>query len=171
MVIGIGGISRAGKTSLSRALNKTCNNSIVLHLDDYIKETAHWDLFTRYPFFYLSKLHRTFNMEHPNTIDFTRLYKNIIDGTRQHEVVIVEGFLITHDTLIRNLLDKYIHIRLSKNIYMQRRMKDFNSNKWYANHAWNSYIKYGNHYADLEHMIVDGDKELDVREVINFLRI
>jgi uridine kinase len=87
----------------------------------------------------------------------------------ENEIVIAEGFLITYDARIKSMLDKYIHITLSKNIFTQRRMKDFRSNLWYANHVWKSFMKRGNNYSDLNHIVINGDREIDMQTVLRFV--
>lgn len=171
MIIGIGGVSRAGKTSLCKILkNELHQKTSVIHLDNYIKASSHWDFFVTYPIFYLSKIHKTFDMEHPDTIDFDSLYQDIIQGCEKNEIVIAEGFLITYDARIKNLIDRYIHIDVSKKVFIQRRTKDFKKgNLWYARHVWNSFMKYGNNYADLKHIVINGDKEIDKQRVLSFI--
>ena len=171
MIIGIGGVSRAGKTSLTRILKKELHKKTgEVHLDNYIKDSSHWDFFVTYPIFYLSKIHKTFDMEHPDTIDFDSLYGDIIRSSEKNEMVIAEGFLITYDARIKSLIDLYIHIDLSKKVFIQRRIKDFKKgNLWYANHVWNSFMKYGNSYGDLKHIVINGDRGIDVPTVLSFI--
>jgi uridine kinase len=173
MIIGIGGVSRSGKSVLSGFLKKQFGSKCIeLHLDNYAKDSSHYDFFTRYPVFYLSKIHKRFNMEHPNIIDFDRLYDDIFRSSQENEIVIAEGFLITYDARIKNLLDKYVHILVSKNTFVQRRLKDFkHSNVWYANHVWDSFMKYGTNYKDLDHIIIDGDNEIDIQTILKFIGI
>jgi uridine kinase len=171
MIIGIGGVSRAGKTTLSNFLKKKLRKKTYeIHLDHYIKESSHWDFFAKFPAFYLSMLYRKFDMEHPETIDFTRLYNDILLHSQENEIIIAEGFLITYDQRIRSLLDKYIHIHLTKEEFMKRRMNDFKrNNEWYANHVWNSFMKFGNNYHDLNHMVLNGNQQVDKEAVLRFL--
>lgn len=171
MIIGIGGVSRAGKTSLCRILkNELHKKTDEIHLDNYIKDSSHWDFFVTYPIFYLSKLHKSFDMEHPDTIDFDSLYEDIIQSREKNEIVIAEGFLITYDARIKNLIDRYIHIDISKKVFIQRRINDFmKGNLWYAHHVWNSFMKYGNNYADLKHIVINGDQEIDKQAVLSFI--
>ena len=172
MIIGIGGVSRAGKTLLSQNLKTQLHKKVgEVHLDDYIRSSSHWDFFMRYPFFYLSIFHQSFDMEHPKTIDFDSLYNDIIKSSQENEVVIAEGFLITYDARIKSLIDRYIHIDISKNVFIQRRTHDSrNGSLWYAHHVWRSFMKYGsNNYADLKHIIVNGDKGIDTKAVLQFI--
>ena len=170
MIIGVGGVSRSGKSSLSRFLKKELHKKTgEIHLDNYIKDSSHWHFFTRYPVFYLSKIHKVFNMEHPNVIDFNRLYEDILQSSQQNEIVIAEGFLITYDARIKNLFDKYIHIALSKSVFIQRRTRDFKSNLWYTNHVWNCFMKYGTDYSNLNHIVVNGDNEIDMQSILKFI--
>jgi uridine kinase len=170
MIIGIGGISRAGKTSLSHILKKEFNQkTVIIHFDEYIKESSHWDFYSKFPMFYLCKLHKTFNMEHPNTFDFDRMYADVVHACKENEIVIIEGIYIIYDTRIKNILNRYIHLSLSRNIFTQRRIRDFRCNAWYANHVWKSFMKYGTNYSDLDHIVVDGDKEIDIQTVLRFV--
>ena len=173
MIIGIGGISRAGKTSLCKILRKEFRyKTAEVHLDDYIKESSHWDFFMKFPVFYLCKLHKSFNMEHPDTIDFDRMYADIISTSLENDIIIAEGSYVNYDTRIRGVLDCYIHVSLSREVFTQRRMKDFKqTNRWYANHLWNSFMKYGTYYSDLKHMVIDGDTEIDTEAVLKFINI
>lgn len=173
MIIGIGGVSRSGKTSLSRALKAQLRpTTIIVHLDDYIKESRHWDFFTKNPIFYLSKVHKKFDMEHPDTIDFDAFHRDIVRAAEEYDTVIAEGFLIVYDPRIKKLIDKYVHVEVSKSEFIKRRIKDFrHSNLWYAKHVWKSFVKYGNNYAGLKHMVVNGDVEIDVSAVLKFVTI
>ncbi|HEY9362753.1 MAG TPA: hypothetical protein VIQ00_05800 [Chitinophagaceae bacterium] len=173
MIIGIGGVSRAGKTSLSGFLKKNLGRKCVeIHLDSYIKDSSHWDFFMKYPIFYLSSIHKMFDMEHPDVIDFNRLYEDIIRSNEENEIVIAEGFLITHDPRIKNLIDCYIHVAVNKEEFIKRRTNDYKkSNSWYANHVWKSFMKYGNNYNGLNYMVVDANNEMDTDSVLAFINI
>lgn len=171
MIIGIGGISRAGKTNLAKLLkNDFMDSTYIVHLDHYIKDSSHWNFFTRYPVFYLSKLYFRFDMEHPYTIDFDRMIQDILQYKMQYKNVIVEGFLVAHDQRVKKLLNKYIHVQISKNEFMKRRMNDYKKNNtWYAKHVWSSYMKFGNNYQDLNHIVLHADKFLDREGALRFL--
>lgn len=159
MLIAIGGISRAGKSSLSKILAQSLGkNGMIIHQDHYIKENIHWQLFTRPPWCYLAKLHKKFNMEHPEVIDFEKLYTDIAIAISKCDYVIAEGFAITFDKRIRKMIDAYVHITLSKETFLRRRTNDFKkANTWYAHHVWDVFNKHGNDYADLNHLVVDGE--------------
>ncbi len=136
--IGIAGGSGSGKSTLAVALAKKYPEQIaVLHLDDYGAKKEN-----------IPMLNGFLNREHPDAIRFDDLHRDLHALQNGHaitvrtkselynpgytleddnkieytiepkHIIIVEGYLVFHDTRIRDLMDKkYIWICLSKNRY------------------------------------------------------
>jgi uridine kinase len=161
MVIAIGGVSRAGKTSLAKKIAHLINKeNLIIKLDDFtsiynnkyrINDLADW--------------------ENPDCVDFTKLYEKIIIEQRNVPVLIIEGFLITHDLRIRNLINYYIHIELSYETFVKRRAADYREPAWYIEHVWESHQKNGLNFRDLTSHIINGENEIDLLSILRFLNL
>lgn len=137
-IIGIAGGTGSGKTTLSKRLQSTLGLKVcLLEQDCYYKDLSHLPIHVR----------ETTNFDHPNSIDFDRLYADICslkqgtpvnkpiysfkthcreDGTvalHGGDVVIVEGILIFTDERLRNLFDLKIYVEAEDDVRILRRIE------------------------------------------------
>lgn len=137
-VIGIAGGTGSGKTTLSKRLQSTLGIKVsLIEQDCYYKDLAHLPM---------SEREKT-NFDHPSSIDFDRLYEDILalkEGKeinkplysfKTHcrengsvsmsggDVVIVEGILIFADERVRNLFDLKIYVEAEDDVRILRRIE------------------------------------------------
>lgn len=137
--IGIGGVSRAGKTTLSYKIkdwypSKSCTT---IHMDEYVFGEGK-----------LPKVKDSIDWEHPDSVDFDKMRDAIINARQSHDLVIVEGILIFHDNLLTSLFDKEIMIHIPRWLFRDRRNLEIRWGEepdWYKEHTWESYLRYGQH--------------------------
>ncbi|MEQ8926526.1 MAG: AAA family ATPase [Fulvivirga sp.] len=137
MIIGIGGVSRSGKTTLANQLRNQLgiNEVKIISQDDFT-----------YPQSDLPIYNGIVDWEHPDGIDFSALKKTLIEQSKKYTHLIVEGFLIYHSLEIRSLIDFKIFITINKNTFLNRKAED---NRWgetpssYISYIWDSYLKFG----------------------------
>jgi uridine kinase len=137
MIIGIGGVSRAGKTSYAERLKKifTKKRVIILSQDDFV-----------FPENQIPKIKDRTDWECPESIDFDKFYETITISSRGHDIVIVEGLLIFYQSRITDLFDITYFLEIDKDTFMKRKSDDTRWGKepdWYLEHIWNSYLKFG----------------------------
>ncbi|MCF0174053.1 MAG: uridine kinase [Bacteroidales bacterium] len=138
LVIGIAGGSGSGKTTVVKAITDSLKEKVtVIPQDSYYKDSSHLPLEERL----------LQNFDHPNSIDFDLLCKQIeaikkgetiqqpiysfITCTRQAEtlkvdpteVIIIEGILIFTDKRLRNLMDIKIFVDADADDRIMRRIK------------------------------------------------
>src|SRR3990170_1319491 len=163
-IIGITGVSGSGKTAISKILAKKIKATII-HLDDYWK----------YHNVEMRPRKEWKKWEHPSSIDFNRLYKEIVKLKRlnKNKIIIVEGFHVLHNKKIRDILDLKIYISLSDNLVIKRRLEKFgpeeNQKMYSKNIVIKSYKRYGKltkKYADL---VIRGNKDIN-ENIKNILR-
>lgn len=137
-IIGIAGGTGSGKTTLSKRLQSSLGISVTLiEQDSYYKDLSHLAFDER----------KHMNFDHPDSIDFERLYDDIIalkqeksiikprysfkthcrEGGTQvlagSDVLIVEGILLFTDERIRNLFDLKIYVETEDDIRILRRIE------------------------------------------------
>ena len=137
-IIGIAGGTGSGKSTLSKRLQETLGIKVALiEQDCYYKDLSHLPI---------SEREKT-NFDHPNSIDFDRLYDDVLalktaktihkpiysfkthcreDGTTSMspgDVVIVEGILIFSDERLRNLFDLKIYVEAEDDVRILRRIE------------------------------------------------
>lgn len=147
MIIGIGGVSRSGKSFLANKMRSQLKDSIVLHQDDFV-----------FPEENLPRVHNQIDWEHPSTINFTKLGESIKQVANAHRYVIVEGFLIFYYEALTSLFDYKIFLEIDNHTFVQRKRND---ERWgkvsenYQQHIWESYLRFGRKNIDTVDTVID----------------
>jgi nicotinamide/nicotinate riboside kinase len=139
MLVGIGGCSCSGKTTLAEALvwhyrtqNKT---AIALHQDDFVRKTSDIPLIND----------RT-DWEVPASMDFEKM-EAVVGFFQQHfEVVIVEGLFAFAFEPLCQLYDHCFFVEISEEVFKQRRKAAQRwgaEPDWFVQYVWDSFLKHG----------------------------
>ncbi len=164
MIIGIGGVSNAGKSTLAKKIRDLYSDKKVRILcqDDFVK-----------PHYELPKIHEHIDWEVPESIDFGFYKSQIKSAAKTCDIVIAEGLFAFWDKNISALYDKKIFVTISEKTFRERKNRDLRWGKepqWYINHIWNNYLKYGKIEQGLEnYLYLSGEKEYPEREITRFL--
>ncbi len=168
MIIGIGGVSRSGKTSLAflikKLLEERGETAIVLSQDDFVFE-AHQ----------IPKIRHRTDWECPESIDFQRYKKEIVEKKSQFQHVITEGLLNFWNSELDALLDRRLFCSIKKDIFFDRRLQEKRwgfEPKWFIEHVWKSYLKYGQTILSEPKngvLLVSGVEDFDVDLIRDFL--
>jgi len=137
LILGIGGVSRSGKTWLAHRIKDLLkyNNPVILNQDDYVFNIED-----------IPKVKGETDWECPESIDFDLLLNDINRLAADHDFIIVEGLLAFYDPRIEEIMDKKIFIEIPKELFLKRkeldkRWGDFPD--WYMEHIWDSFLKFG----------------------------
>ena len=150
MIIGIGGVSRAGKTSLALQIQKWYGSVAILHQDDYIKPKNE-----------MPTIRMHIDWERPDAYDYDSLIKAVKLAQEKCDMVVVEGLMVLCHAGLTEIMDKTIYIKISKDAFLSRKTLDKrwgNEPEWYIEHIWNSHFvfcKNTNHDTDV--LMVDGE--------------
>ena len=142
-IIGVGGATRSGKTSLCKNIIKYLNSDEkhIIHLDNYFS----LELLYKYKN----------NWEIPEVIEWTYLIEDIqnikyIINYKNHQYIIVEGFLLFKQPLFYKF-NKSIFIWVSKEEAKKRRMETKPvPEDYYENLVWPNYLKNNYHLAKMK---------------------
>ncbi len=139
MVIGIGGVSRSGKTSLAflikRIAEQRGETATVISQDDFALEKSK-----------IPKIRHRIDWECPESIDFQRYKNEIVDKQATYQHVITEGILNFWDAETDALFDRRLFVLIKKDIFFSRRLQEKRwgfEPKWFIEHVWKSYLTYG----------------------------
>lgn len=152
--IGIGGVSRAGKTTLSNYIKTLYPNKsfFLIEMDQFVKNEDD-----------IPKVRNHIDWEHPISVDFERLKSALIDALESYDIVITEGILIFHSQELNALFDKRIFINVPKSVFYKRKKDDNrwgSEPEWYVDYIWQSYLKYGKlKDADYNTLYVHGTED------------
>lgn len=164
MVIGIGGISTAGKSKLANRLKEYFSDKkvSVLCQDNYAMPTSQ-----------IPKINGHTNWEIPESLDFDRFYKLILEEKKKNDIVVAEGLFVFYEKRLNELFDKKIFMAISKETFLERKSIDLRWGKepeWYMEHIWNSHHEY---CAELDKELnafqLSGENPVEMDELIQYL--
>lgn len=164
MIIGIGGISNAGKSKLAAKIKEYYSNKKVKILcqDDFALPTPE-----------IPKLKGHTNWEIPDSIDFDRFYSNILNEANHNDIVIDEGLFVFYEDRLNRLYDKMIYLSISKETFINRKMKDLRWGQepdWYVEHIWDSHHLFFEKIAKRKEAFqLSGEHPVDFQSVIVYL--
>ncbi len=171
MIIGIGGASRSGKTSLAILIKTILENNgqtaIVLGQDDYAlaEESV------------IPKIKHRVDWECPESIDFDGYKKDILTKQKEYQNVIAEGLFNFYDADINRLFDVKFFTQISKKTFLKRKKADTRwgiEPNWYIEHIWKSYLKYGRTILEdpfVSVVVLSSETEFDTQWVAQILDI
>ena len=163
-IIGIGGVSRSGKTRLAYKISGLFPNHsvLVMNQDEYVFEVEE-----------IPQVRGETDWECPESIDFDHLYEHIILASDTTDIVILEGLLAFYDPKIEKLMNKKIFVEIPKSLFLERKINDKRWGdfpEWYMDHIWQSYEKYGKiDPADETYFIVNGENIQITDDLRNYL--
>lgn len=167
MIVGIGGVSTAGKSSLAFQLRKYYSpreKVKILCQDDFIKPEAE-----------IPRINNHIDWECPSSIDHEMYFQAIQRERKVNDIVISEGLFAFNDERISSLCDKRIFMIISYDTFWKRKTEDLRWGKepdWYIEHIWNNYLKYGKIASEHENVLrIQSDTEINLDKVLDYLSL
>lgn len=159
-IIGIGGVTNGGKTTLTNGLIKTLPNCCVVHQDDFFKKPdqievgddgfRQWDVITAMD---MESMTNTMKAWMENPVKFARSHGVLLSSApeesnpdEQTHILIVEGFLLYNYPPMLDVFDKSFYITIPYEECKRRR-----STRQYTvpdppglfdGHVWPMYLKH-----------------------------
>jgi uridine kinase len=166
MIIGIGGVSRSGKSNLALQIRNLFlhhgKNVQIISQDDYV-----------HPEEKIPLIHGRVDWECPESIDFQKLREAVMDASRLFDHVIIEGLFAYSDPETNGLYDIQFFMEISRPVFLKRKSVDHrwgNEPSWYIDHIWESYLKYGSTWRDNSNCIVlSGETPVRIKLLENYL--
>lgn len=163
MIIGIGGISNAGKSRLAgRIKSKLSDRKVsVLCQDDYV-----------FPKDKIPTIRDHIDWESPDSIDFIKYEKAVVEAVKNHDIVIIEGIFAFHYPSTNVMMDKRVFLTLDQRFFFMRKKNDLRWGKepdWYIEHIWDSHIRYSKNNIPQDTLILRAGREIDIDDVIAYL--
>jgi len=163
MVIGIGGISNAGKSSLALQIKKYYSSKkvTVLCQDDYALPSEKIPLIRDH-----------IDWECPESIDFNYYEKAVIEAIENNDIVIAEGIFAYYNDSTNKLFDKKVFLTLDSRFFFMRKNTDLRWGKepdWYIEHIWNNHIKYCKQSIPEDALKIRAGRDINLENIIHFL--
>ena len=165
MIIGIGGVSTAGKSSLAFQLRKYFSPKAkvkILCQDDFILPESE-----------IPRIKDHIDWECPESIDHEMYFQAIQRERKVNDIVISEGLFAFNDERVSSLYDKRIFLMISRETFWKRKLADLRWGKepeWYIEHIWNNYLKYGKIASERENVLrLHSDNKIDLEKVLKYL--
>ncbi len=165
MIIGIGGVSTAGKSSLAFQLRKHFSPKAkvkILCQDDFILPESE-----------IPRIKKHIDWECPKSIDHEMYFQAIRRERKVNDIVISEGLFAFNDERVSSLYDKRIFLMIERETFWKRKLADLRWGKepeWYIEHIWNNYLKFGKIASERENVLrLHSDSKVDLEKVLEYL--
>jgi len=165
MIIGIGGVSTAGKSSLAFQLRKYFSPKAkvkILCQDDFILPESE-----------IPRIKGHIDWECPDSIDHDMYFQALQRERKVNEIIISEGLFAFNDERVGSLYDKRIFLMISRETFWKRKLADLRWGKepeWYIEHIWNNYLKFGKIASERENVLrLHSDNKIDLEKVLKYL--
>jgi nicotinamide/nicotinate riboside kinase len=166
MVIGIGGCSRSGKSTLTNDLVWHFRNqnkrAIAIPQDDFVFKISDIPLIQD----------RT-DWDTPASLNFELMAETILFFQQSFDVVILEGHFAFSNSKLNTLFDYRIFTEISEQIYLQRRAMETRWGQepdWFISHVWNSFLTYGQpDFLDANLLVVSGERPFEIEKITHYL--
>jgi uridine kinase len=163
MVIGIGGVSNAGKSSLAIRIKNyyPSKKVVILCQDDYA-----------FPSDKIPLVRDHIDWECPESIDFEHYEKAVIEAIEENDIVIAEGIFAFHKDSTAKLFDKKVFLTLDNRFFFMRKNTDLRWGKepdWYIEHIWTNHIKYCKNNTPPDVLKIRAGREIILDNIINYL--
>jgi uridine kinase len=163
MVIGIGGISNAGKSNLARRIKNYSSSKKVTILcqDDFAMPNEKIPLIRDH-----------IDWECPASIDFVKYEKAVIEAVNNSDITIIEGIFAFYKESLTKIVNKKIFLTLDRRFFFMRKNIDLRWGKepdWYVEHIWNNHNKYCKHYIPKDAYKIRAGRDIDLQKVIEFI--
>ena len=163
ILIGIGGVSRSGKTALAKRLAAELqakkNLSVhIIHQDQCVIPESQLPL-----------INGKADWEHPVSIDWSQLNLRIDQGLQSYDIVIVEGLFAFYVRSIVERMNIKIFLEISKPLFIERKREDLRwglEPDWYIEHIWEAYLSYGRPSLSSEYACFNGARDIDVGQLL-----
>lgn len=160
MIIGIGGPSQAGKSTLAYVLKQHLSPSCcVLSQDEFVKEEQD-----------IPMIKDRIDWESPDSIDLPRLLQEIAAAKEKFNHVIVEGIFAFSFPTLNDYYDKAILTEIDKETFWERRKQETRWGKepdWFLEHVWTAYL---DNKQSLPSSYLAIGNDYDLTELLTFLR-
>lgn len=165
MIVGIGGVSMAGKSTLARKLKENFpdKKTIIFCQDDFV-----------FPTYEIPKVTDKVDWERPESIDFETYIATILSFRETHDIVFAEGLFAFYNDKLRTLYDKKVYMHITKDLFLNRKSADLRwgpEPEWYVQHIWDSFLKFGNidgQYQDI--YLINGALSIDMSKLIAYIK-
>ncbi|MCZ6901145.1 MAG: hypothetical protein O7F74_13000 [Bacteroidetes bacterium] len=161
-LIGIGGVSRSGKSELAQNLHTHYESQgkkvKILDQDKFIVDKRQ-----------IPRIKDRRDWEHPDSINWKTL-SNEFYLQDNYDLKIVEGIFAFTKPEIARLFEKKIFIKISKETFLNRKSLD---TRWgdepqrYIEHIWESHIKFG--IPEDPDIALNGDEKFNIKEIVKCL--
>lgn len=169
--IGIGGISRGGKTKLAKELARLLRQKgfhvAVLHQDSYIVPESEIPTITHHN-------ETRIDWEHPASIDWLAWQRAIETAQQSHDFVLAEGLFAFWKPEINEIYDFALFMSISETTFYQRKAEDKRWGEeplWYVQHIWNAHQLYGQPPESLNALQLSGEKPLDKATLSDYIEM
>lgn len=163
LVVGIGGVSRAGKSTLASQISEMYPELKVqiINMDKFVLPQKDIPL-----------IHGVTDWEIPESVDYPQLTQAVEESKLRTDLVLVEGILIYNDPNLLQKFDLKIFVDIPKSVFERRKKNDdrWEIPSWFMKHIWASYLKFGQVHKN-ECIIVNGTKPFDQQQIKNIFNL
>ena len=164
MIIGIGGISNAGKSFLANLIKINLEKKYkvkILCQDDFIKPESK-----------IPTINGLTDWEHPSSINHEMYRQAVFREAKNNDIVISEGLFAYYSNTLTESYSKKLFLYIDKETFKQRKQHDLRWGKvpdWYIEHIWSSYLRYGKANDIIGIKKIDASNDFNLEEISDYI--
>ena len=134
-LVGLGGVSRAGKTTLAHALCTSSSNITLIELDRFTLPAPQ-----------MPRINGRYDWEHPHSVDWPGVMAKIESENIPGQLILIEGILAFTHPRLNARYDGGLFMNLNHREYLvsRRQEKRWGAEpSWYLDYVWDAHLVYG----------------------------
>ena len=164
MFIGIGGVSRSGKSTMAGTVRELYPQKrvVILSQDDFV-----------FPTHRIPRIGGEIDWECPESMDFESFYNALVSAQQEADLVVGEGILVFYTPALDRLFNRKIFITITESEFRHRKITDHRWGAfpdWYIDHIWTSYERFGKIATGRSDVLyVNGEKPFMVKHIRRYI--
>ncbi len=140
ILIGIGGVSRSGKSTLAKSILQAVPSANILCQDDFPSHESQ-----------IPTIRDRVDWEHPKSINWKNWFDAVEKSISDFQLTIADGLFAFYQKELEDHMTFKVYLSIDKPKFIELKAQDQrwgNEPDWFIEHIWDSHFEYGLPHSD-----------------------